>query len=142
MKGRVVSKSKRESQAGKTYWKVTIEKEDGDQKDVLCFDEQIDKVGDAYFDFSLAEKGDATFLNFPRAEGDKATGRSGGGSRTDDPKTRLMSAHTMLLSYAKDIALADPRGDNLGDLLSSVNEAYQFLHNVLFTDGHVKEIIK
>lgn len=144
-KGRVSSIKKRTSKAGKDFWVVQVEDEGGNVSgDMLCFDAKIEAVpAGQYFDYTTRQDGDTTFLNFPKAEGQKQSAFSPGRGRQDDPDSRLFSAHTMVLSYAKDLVVNSmPPDITLGDALQHVSEAYAYLHSLLFRDDHIMAIMK
>ncbi|OPZ26752.1 MAG: hypothetical protein BWZ00_01597 [Bacteroidetes bacterium ADurb.BinA174] len=107
----------------------------------LCFDKKVMgyKVGEV-FEFTSNEKDGKHFMNFPK---DSAKTGGGSGSRSDlQAKINgLLQSHTMPMSYAKDIIVAEINAGLVkdhGEIRALLVDLYMVLHNAVALDPAIQ----
>jgi len=140
VRGKMVSVMTKVKQDGSgEYYIVTVTNEAGqNMPQHLCFDRKVldIKVGET-FSFVSNQKGDRHFMNF---QSERKSGGGGGGGRKDDAFAKinaLIQAHTMPMSYAKDVVVALINQGKIVEPLESVKQivlTYRFLRSEITSD--------
>lgn len=139
VRGKMVSvTTKVKTDGSGEYYIVAVTNEAGqNMPQHLCFDRRVleIKVGET-FTFTSNQKGDRYFMNF---QAERKSGGGGGGRRDDAfAKTNaLIQAHTMPMSYAKDVVVALINQGKITDPLESVKQivlTYRFLRREITSD--------